>query len=97
MIHHPKYSEIYNSMKLPTYQNPDDRPVCYIVMSPMSSDAFNTFLVGPALVVSGKNFPKDYRMDMVLEEAPDSRNVLEEIEKDDVYCFEEIADIYREL
>ena len=35
-------------------------------------------------------------MDMVLEEAPDSRNVLEEIEKDDVYCFEEIADIYRE-
>ena len=29
-------------------------------------------------------------MDWVLEEAPDSRNVFEEIEKDDVYCFEEL-------
>ena len=50
ILHHPKkYLETFNSMKLLPYQNPDDRPVCYIVMSPMSSDTFNTFLVVPIL------------------------------------------------
>ena len=93
---HPKYSEIYNSMKLPPHQNPDDRAICYIIMSPMSSDTFNTFLEGPALVFSGNNFPRDSVMYMVMKEAPVSRDALDELEKDGVHYFEEIIDISRE-
>ena len=93
----PKYSEVYNSMKLPLHQNPDDRPVCYIIMSPMSSDTFNTLLEGSALVVSGSKFFDDFYMDRVLKEAPVSRDVLEDLEKDDVHCFKKIIDFSREF
>ena len=93
---HPEYSEIYNSMKLQPHQNPDNRAVCYIIMSPMSSDTFNTFFEGPALVFSGNNFPRDSVMYMVMNEAPVSRDSLDELEKDGVHYFEEIIDISRE-
>ena len=90
----PKYSEIYDSMKLPPHQNPDDRPICYIIMS-LRYKAFKASLEGPALVVSGIRFSEISGMDKVMEEAPVSRDV-EDLEKDGVHYFEEIIDISRE-
>ena len=83
-------------MKLPPHQNPDYRPVCYIIMSLRDKD-FKASLEGPALVVSGSKFFNDFYMDKVMKEAPISRDVLEEIEKDGVHYFKGIMDISREF